>query len=366
MSYKQQMEERARQRDAAREAKKQNQPEAGTEAKPDVPAPGGEVNPLTTEPRVPAGGAYRPQPFTPDLIPEPEELEAEGPLTAQEVDELAYCEAAYTNANQADWIKWKAAHAVRSRKTYRGPEGTRTWPEYCEEVLGESESEANRSIQQWPLNRAISQQWTRPRATPASHVQALLPIAESYGQEETARSYVSLRDWASENKVRVTAADLESWVQRAQAVEQPEERPALTAETLMEAREERVKQEAKAKPRTAPKARVATVKNGGREGSHPNLGDPALGSESDADAEEEHQEPQNGNAGAEAEANEPQRDLTDPLATEASKASAVLEGIREGFVNGSLLQHARTDTLKAVMEAARDIAEAAEDVLKSR
>ncbi|MFE5730246.1 hypothetical protein ACFQ7A_04940 [Streptomyces sp. NPDC056528] len=381
MSYQKQMAERARERDAAREEKQSEEPQ-GPEGATGVPAPGGEVDPLPPEPAAPPARAYRPQPFTVDLIPEPEELEAEGPLTAEEADELAHCEAAYVNADEAEWIKWMAAHAVRSRKTHRGADGTRTWPEYCEEVLGESESEVNRSIKEWPLARAVSQQRERPLATPASHIRALLPVAASYGEEETARSYVALRTWASENKVRVTAADLEAWVQRAQTgIEQPEERPALTAETWLQAREDRVrKQQEKAKP-----ARQARTTPAPQEAAEPDAGEPAVppqvtpGPETVPEAtpttegdsalpgtdEEEPQDLEPAGPPA-ADGSEQDATGTHPLTEQAMRASETLEGMRFGFTDSGILQHADADTLRAIMESALAIAEVAEEALKSR
>ncbi|MCQ4045811.1 hypothetical protein ACFOSC_27965 [Streptantibioticus rubrisoli] len=367
MSYRQQMQERARQRDAKRGGRETEGQQAATAG---APAPRGEADPVEPEPPASGTGAYRPQPFTPDLIPEPEELDAQGPLTDQEVDELARCEAAYINANQADWLKWKAAHAVRSRKTYRGPDGTRTWPEYCDEVLGESESEVNRSIQQWPLMRAIAQQWTKPLATPASHVQALLPVVEGYGLEETARDYATLRTWAAENKKRVTAADLETWVQKAQAIERPEEKPALTAENWMAAREERT-QKAKEvpKPRAVEKTPLAEPgaaeqreresQPPAEEESHPNLGDSA------SEQPEAEEAPASAAPGTgEGKPGEPE--AGGELEDRAVHAWSVLDGLREELVASGVLEGARRDTVRAIEESARSIADAAAAILKDR
>ncbi|MFF0430323.1 hypothetical protein ACFYUJ_38925 [Streptomyces sp. NPDC004520] len=380
MNYQKQMAERARQRDAAREEKQQSEGPQGPEGTAGVPAPGREVDPLPPQTPAPPVRAYRPQPFTPDLIPEPEEREAEGPLTDEEVAELAYCEAAYVNADEAEWIKWMAAHTVRSRKTYRGADGTRTWPEYCEEVLGESESEVNRSIKEWPLTRAVSQQRERPLATPASHIRALLPIAQSYGEEETARSYVALRTWAAENRVRVTAADLEAWVQRAQTViEQPAERPALTAETWLQAREERVrKQQDKAKPPRArttsapqelaepsPAEPAAPSQTGLRLDTAPEPA-PARGEQSDAPGTDGEGFQELEPAGPVAVDGSERAAATHPLAEQAVRASETLDGMRLGFTDSGILRHADENTLRAIMESALAIAEAAEDALKSR
>ncbi|WP_128643268.1 hypothetical protein [Streptomyces sp. SS] len=306
-------------------------------------------------------------------------------MTDDELVELAYCEAAYTNADKADWIKWMAAEAVRNRKMHRGPDGKRTWPEYCDAKFGESESEVNRSIQQWRLKRAIvEQQTTRMFSTPSSHVQTLLPVVAAYGgEDEVARNYVAMRTWAADNKVRVTAADLESWVQRAQAVEKPAERPALTGESLLEVREERVRLQAQAEARraarkaasearqTAPEPEVVPETDPTLGGSpeveaapegHPNLGDQAP----EANVGEQHQAPETGIDGTGVGEGELSEQDPDPLAVRAQVAASTLEGMSEGFVVSGLLRHASPETLKTIVEAALSLAEAAEAELASR
>jgi hypothetical protein len=317
--------------------------------------------------------AYRPQPFTPDLIPEPEDLDVDGPMSDEELAELAYCEAAYTNADQAEWIKWKAAEAVRRRRKFRGTDGARTWPEYCEEKFGESESEVNRSIQQWPLKRALAtQQTVKPLSTPSSHVQVLLPIVEAYGGvEEVARNYLAMRAWAAENKVKVTAADLESWVRRAQAVEKPAERPALTGESLLEVREERVRRQKQAKTRSAPRKPNGTeqlAKDPEAEPeTHPNLGDQAPQTDTGAGEDEQHRKPEAEDDGAAPGGDEQhQKQDVDPLAARAQYAASQLAGMSEGFVETGLLKRASTETLKTIVEATRSLAEAAEAELSTR
>ncbi|MFF4607776.1 hypothetical protein ACFY12_34185 [Streptomyces sp. NPDC001339] len=383
------------QRAAAAEARRQAKAGGGNGPEGEAPAEGPEVTPAAaavvpasreaepeTSPVVPVVRelqAYRPQPFTPDLIPEPEDLDVQGPMTDEELVELSYCEAAYTNADKADWIKWMAAESVRRGKRFRGADGTRTWPEYCEEVFGESESEVNRSIQQWPLKRAIAtQQTAKPLSTPSSHVQALLPVVAEYGgEEEVARNYLGMRTWAAENKVKVTAADLESWVQRAQAaVDKPAERPALTGESLLEVREERVRQKQQAKsaaktktpkdtepPATEPEAAPDAAPEAEAEPeTHPNLGDQAP----DQGGDEEHQEPEAETAGAGSGGDEQEDDAVDPRVAQVAVAASQLAGMSEGFVETGLLQLASTETLKTIVEATRSLAEAAEEELATR
>ncbi|MFJ8957338.1 hypothetical protein ACIRO1_45335 [Streptomyces sp. NPDC102381] len=353
------------QAEQAADAGGQGEPEEESAASgPLVPA-SREAEPTAETAVNPVAEGYRPQPFTPDLIPEPEDLDLEGPMSEEELVELSYCEAAYTNADKAEWIKWMAAESVRRRKKYRGEDGSRTWPEYCEAAFGESESEVNRSIQQWRLKRAIAtQQTARPLSTPSSHVQALLPIVEAYGgEEEVARNYLGMRIWSAENKMRVTAADLESWVQRAQAVEKPAERPALTGESLLEVREERVRHK-QATPRSSAKQPAAEEPAASE--THPNSGDQAPPPDADADAagDEEYQEPEAEAAGAGGD--EPKDNADNPHTARLAVAASELDGMSQGVVEADLLQFASTETLKTIVQATRTLAEAAEAELAKR
>lgn len=159
-----------------------------------------------------AAAAKRPQPFTPDLLPATDARDATGSLSVEELDELDRCERAFANADQAQWMRGMALHAVRDRRLYR--DGGRTWIEYCEEI-GLSESEAHRLIQEYPLTRAISQIWETPKIVAASHVRALLPLVPVFGLESVAQGYAHLRIWAQQNKQKVTAADLTALTERA-------------------------------------------------------------------------------------------------------------------------------------------------------
>lgn len=151
--------------------------------------------------------AQRPQPFTPDLIPEPVALDATGELTAQELDELQRCERAFAHADTARWMAGKAAAALRERKLFRGQ--GRTWPQYCEEELGQSESDVNRQISRWELAEAVTQIWvTGMGSVPDSHLDTLLEATKSHGVAAVAQGYVRLRQWAKADGLRVTAAFL--------------------------------------------------------------------------------------------------------------------------------------------------------------
>ncbi|MEU3084087.1 hypothetical protein ABZ697_27710 [Streptomyces albidoflavus] len=319
-----------------------------------IPSPGGEADPV---PPAAPEEPYRPQPFTQDLLPEPKEIEAEGDLTPEEVDELGHCEAAFGNANKAEWMKWKAAHAVRSRRLYR--QDGRTWPDYCQDRFGESESEVNRRIQQWPLLKAITEQQSLPRSIPDSHVQRLLPMVKQHGQDLTARAYVALRVWAADRRHRVTAEVVSELVGLAQAAEPLALTTANTFRLAIEPKS-KPKRSSSNKKEHAPETRAPEPAEA-TEG-HPNLGglDPGAGFGSAA------QEPKAGDTAAEPGAGQRQEDATAPFTEQASRASDVLDGMRIGFTEGQLLQHARTDTLKAIIETALAIAEAAKDVLKDR
>ncbi|MEV5348949.1 hypothetical protein [Streptomyces achromogenes] len=381
--YRRLMEEEARKEAAERErlAAEEETPAAVSEAEDStstaVPAPAGEADPLP--PTAPAE-PYRPQPFTPDLLPEPREIAAEGELTPQEIDELGHCEAAYGNANKAEWMKWKAAHAVRSRRLYR--RGGRTWPEYCEYWFGESESEVNRRIQQWPLLKRITELQDRPRLIPDSHVQRLLPLVKTHGEELAALAYVEMRKWGADRKIRITAELVGSVVELAKNAEA---RTLATGNLFQQAIEATPRQRSKqakkhvvAVPETTPADEEAEGESTGAEGSvdegagpdgadgHPNLGDPAPPAGAETGDSEKQQEPEGEAAVADPREDRPQGEPADPLTGRLSLAASQLQGMSEGFLEPGLLQRASTDTLKTIVEAARRLAEAAEAELASR
>ena len=341
----------ARRRAEAEETEREG--ESTETAAPAVPAPAGEVDPSSLSA---APEPYRPQPFTPDLIPEPLEVEAEGELTPQEIDDLEHCEAAFANGNRAEWMKWKAAHAVRSRRLYR--RSGRTWPEYCEDRFGESESEVNRRIQQWPLLKAITEQQDRPRAIPDSHVQHLLPMVEQHGQEVAARAYVALRAWAAERRHRVTADVVDGLVELARAAESPALTTVTTFQQAIEARPKpkprprRAKKElAPAEAETAPAS--APEASGPETGTHPNLGESAdHGSTSAHDADESVVE-------AEIVGED------EPPVHQATRARDLLQGMVTRIEEGAL-QGAPAEVLKDISAAALAIALAADEALKSQ
>ncbi|MEW1699311.1 MULTISPECIES: hypothetical protein [unclassified Streptomyces] len=202
-SHTQRLREEQERRRKAREAREAATPTSteGAPAAGDSPRSDGAITPAAPAHPVP----QRPQPFTPDLLPSTEAVDASGDLSPDEHDELDRCERAFANADQAEWMRGVALHAVRNRKLFR--QKGRTWPQYCDEV-GLSESDANRMIQEYPLARAIAQIWVAPKMVPASHVRALLELVPVFGLESIAQGYVRLRAWAQENGHRVAASDL--------------------------------------------------------------------------------------------------------------------------------------------------------------
>ncbi|MEU0074136.1 hypothetical protein ABZ027_32045 [Streptomyces sp. NPDC006332] len=335
------------QRAAAAEARRQaeRQTETAEPAAPAVPAPAGEVD---LSPPSAAPEPYRPQPFTPDLIPEPVEVEVdvEGDLTPQEVDELGHCEAAFANGNRAEWMKWKAAHAVRSRRLHR--HGGRTWPDYCQDRFGESESEVNRRIQQWPLLKAITEQQDRPRAIPDSHVHRLLPMVKQHGQEVTARAYVALRGWAAERRHRVTADVVDGLVELARAAEPPALTTSNTFQRAIEAKPKPKPTRSRKKEAVPAGVETAAQEQSSPEtGGHPNLGDSTgevpAGDESVVDAEI----------------------VDDPPPHRAIETRDLLQGLLARIESGAL-HDAPTEALKDISTAALSIADAADEILKGR
>ncbi|AWN32616.1 hypothetical protein [Streptomyces sp. NEAU-S7GS2] len=349
------------QRAAAAEARRQaeTKTETAPPAGPTVPAPAGESAPAT-QPAAPEE-PYRPQAFTPDLIPEPVEVEVDtkGDLTPQEVDDLGHCEAAFANGNRAEWMKWKAAHAVRSRNLHR--QGGRTWPDYCQDRFAESESEVNRRIQQWPVLKAITEQHDQPRSIPDSHVQQLLPMVKQHGPDVTARAYVALRVWAAEHRHRVTADVVDGLVELGRAAEPPALMTSIIFQRAIEAKPKpkatrpRKKKAAPAPEETAP-ADIETdhrEQAGPETGSHPNLGDStgeAPPGETAADGDE---------AVVDAEI------VDDHPPHRAIETRDLLQGMLAGIEDGAL-HDAPAEALKDISTAATAIAYAVDEVLKDR
>ncbi|MCM2424182.1 hypothetical protein [Streptomyces sp. RKAG293] len=350
-----------------RDAKDQAEREAAaaaTGAPPAEPPTGTESgsgssggSPAVLPEKVPA--ARRPQPFTADLLPSTEAVDASGELSAEELDELDRCERALANADQAQWMRGMAIHALRERKLFR--ENGRTWPEYCEEI-GLSESDANRMILEYPLARAIAQIWATPRMVPASHVRALLPLVPKFDLDGTAQGYVKLRAWAQENGQRVTATLLTSMIEQTAIAGRPSDTPLPVAEFVA-----RIKAlDAGVPAQASPPATKAAADGGPQDvdnpnpSSHPNLGDssapegsrlpdhPNLGDVDDADR-----------------ADDP--DLVDAEIVDEEWAQAINEALTElsHGIEGKLAG-ASPEVLKGIAAAATTILNAAQDALGDR
>ncbi|MGO4459948.1 hypothetical protein AB4039_22020 [Streptomyces sp. M-16] len=297
--------------------------------------------------------AQRPQPFTPDLLPSTEAVEASGELSADELDELDRCERAFANADQAQWMRGVALHAVRDRRLYR--HGGRTWPQYCEEI-GLSESDANRMIQEYPLARAIAQIWVSPKMVPASHVRALLELVPTFDLEPTAQGYVRLRVWAQENGHRVTAADLAAMTKQSALAAPAYETPLPVAE--FQAQRRAIAAPVPPQPGPPPGDAVGPAPTPAPEGrpnlgdptvasgsaAHPNLGDPAASDPAPSDASADEL------VDAELVDDGPAREL-----------SAALDRLRQDIDN--TLIGAPPETLKAIAASANAISTAAQEAL---
>ncbi|MFD8335589.1 hypothetical protein ACFV42_23460 [Streptomyces solisilvae] len=317
----------------------------------------------------------RPQPFTPDLIPDPVSIEATGDLSADEIEDLRQCERAFAHADQAEWMRGKAAHAVRERRLYR----PRTWPEYCEEVLGESESEVNRMILEWPLGEKIAQFWVTPRPTPSSHKRALLPLIDTYGLEATARGYVLLRMWAAEHKERVTASVLTAMVnQQQQITDGPSDEPLPVAQFLE--RKTRALEQRRTVPTQSttpdrieaspsPQPQTSALPPGAAAApASPAATTPSDTTPAEPPHNEQEGQPDPGTAKPDAEA--PPAESTEVIDAEivyenltATTVRQTMQGVREGI--SEKLRGADPDVLKAIITLGDEITSAAKKELES-
>lgn len=169
------------------------------------------------EPAEPA--RLRDQPFTlahwSATLPERDVTaqEANGPLSAEEQEQLAECHRAIDNARTAQWMLGRALEIVRRRRLYRG-DGTRTWPQYLTaEHDGMTEREARRLQEEWRLAKAVQDSLGKP--APASHVRAMLDYADSTSDEQAAHDYVLLRKAFEAGHVRLAAHQITARVAKA-------------------------------------------------------------------------------------------------------------------------------------------------------
>ncbi|MFD8887940.1 hypothetical protein ACFV0H_36460 [Streptomyces erythrochromogenes] len=275
-------------------------------------------------------------------------------MSADELDELDRCERAFANADQAQWMRGMALHAVRDRRLYR--DGDRTWAQYCEEI-GLSESDANRMIQEYPLSRAIAQIWVTSKMVPASHVRALLPLESVFGLERTANGYVQLRLWAQNNGQRVTAADLTAIIERSEYSLSTADSPLPVAEFLARRKEldSAVPPQAGPPPgesTSMPPAPATSVPSPAASPAHPKLGDfsPA------APADNGHP-----NLGDPSARDEEVVDAEIVNDGQAEAVSTVMADLARSI--DSTLAGASAGTLKSIAASARSILETAENAL---
>ncbi|MBV7674144.1 hypothetical protein STHAL_32370 [Streptomyces halstedii] len=349
-SHTQRLREDMERRRREREAREAAQPPAGQDS-PEDPSPDAPSALPVQQQKV----AARPQPFTADLLPSTDAVDASGELSVEELDELERCERAFANADQAQWMRGQALHAVRDRKLFR-QEG-RTWADYCEEI-GLSESDANRMIQEYPLARAIAQIWVTPKMVPASHVRALLPLTAVVTPEDVARGYVDLRLWAQERRQRVTAADLTAIIeQTALGAATAEPLPVAVFEARRKAIEAAVPtQSGPPLDESSPSAATSDA-TGGAIPSHPNLGDPGTVPEPGPPASEASSESQN----------QPINEIVDAeivLDESAKIVNAALLSLCQGIDDA--LADADAVTLKQIIESSGRISDAAQSVLRGR
>lgn len=198
-------------------ANKGNPPPAPDD-RPAPAAPSAEVA-VPGQATPPAPQRLREQPFSlahwSATLPERDvtEEEANGPLTAQEREQLAECHRAVDNARTATWLLGRALEIVRRRRLYRG-EGTRTWEQYLSaEHDGMSKRDARRLMDEWRLAKAVQEQLGKP--APASHVRAMLDYANSTSDAQAAADYVQLHTAFEAGQVRLAAHQISARVSHA-------------------------------------------------------------------------------------------------------------------------------------------------------
>ncbi|MFD8385206.1 hypothetical protein ACFV2X_42940 [Streptomyces sp. NPDC059679] len=289
--------------------------------------------------------------FVPELIPEPADLDRTGPLDTREQRDLERIHAARDNHQNARWMRGKALEAAFRRRLFRGEDGTRTRQEYLnDEWDGISESAAYLEIKEWRLAAQIAQTCDRP--APDSHVRALVDVAQQRGHEVAALQYHELRLYGAERGLKVTAIvvqNLATYLATGEtpATKAPELQTLFTPRQLL--------------PPAKRKDPIEPTDSSPREGV-------LTGEASDSAPEDGFQNfgiPESRQASAATDGDQGQSTL-DLSAEQAAQASDMLDGMCVGFVEGGLLPHARTDTLRAILASAQAIATAAEEELKKR
>ncbi|MDT0347510.1 hypothetical protein [Streptomyces litchfieldiae] len=224
---------------AARE-RMQGSSTATTTAEEPAPVPAQAPAPAV-DPFAPPTETGRPQPLTPDVIPDPPATpRAEtdnSALSPEERADYAACERALDHYSQATWMYGKALQAIRDSRYYREEFGT--WVEFLEVRRGISESHAHRFIEEWPLAQALSQTLGKPAVQ--NHVTHLLPAAKAYGINVALDYYQLMQSRAESQGVRLVGKHVHALVRLliAQAGRKAEpDQLQETAQAIVQAAEE--------------------------------------------------------------------------------------------------------------------------------
>lgn len=135
-------------------------------------------------------------------IPEPPHSPAgDGPLSVDERDHLAVCEAALDNLRQAFIAAGKALQVVRDGRLYR--DHYATFEEYVEARWEMRRAYADKLIRAWPLAERLDPIGSKDLNE--AQVRELLPIAQQHGQDAAALVYETV---VEVDGVRVTAGVL--------------------------------------------------------------------------------------------------------------------------------------------------------------
>jgi hypothetical protein len=165
------------------------------------PQPGISVVPATPDPATPDPAAV-PAVVSTASVPEPHSPTGHGPLSAEEIADLATCEAALDNLRLAFAVAGKALQVIRDARLYRATHDT--FEEYSEQRWDMSRAQAYRLIEAWPLAARLSLSPMGDKLN-ERQVRELVPLAGRHGPEAAATVYQAV---AEADGVRVTAAVL--------------------------------------------------------------------------------------------------------------------------------------------------------------
>jgi len=189
-------------------------PAAGPSVGPDATTPALPVPREETESARPAGrrravAPERPQPVTPDMIPDlPEAPVAEddaSPLSAAEQADRAACQRVFDHYGEASWMFGAALEVMHFSRLYR--DDYPNWGAYVEADHGISKTASHQAMREWRTAQAMCKILHTP--PPQSHIRSMLPISQSHhGISGAVDLYVLLRSAAEAQGVRLTADHL--------------------------------------------------------------------------------------------------------------------------------------------------------------